>query len=102
MKQHAVLNLVLILAGLTTSSNSLSHPFDSPLTFRQHLTNDGRVIFSNIEKRCFSNGVLTCQEYHPIWEGRFGTVYHEQTIDKASISEPGSQDVSNAEKSNNN
>lgn len=102
MKQHAVLNLVLILTGLTTSLNTLSHPFDSPLIFRKHLTNDGRIIYSNIEKRCFSNGVLTCQRHHPIWQGAFGTVSHAQATDKTIQPEPKSKDVSNLEKSNNN
>ena len=55
-----------------------SHPYDDPLVFRKHLTDDGRVIYSNIEKRCFSNGKLTCMEYHPIWKGRLKTSVEEQ------------------------
>ncbi len=48
---------------------AIAHPFDDPLSFRKHLTDDGRVIYSNIEKRCFSKGFLTCIEFHPIWKG---------------------------------
>jgi hypothetical protein len=58
----------------------MSHPFDEPLKFRKHLTNDGRVIYSNIEKRCFSNGKLTCLEYHPIWRGGLTTKHEADTI----------------------
>ena len=59
--------LVGFALGISSAANS--HPHDNPLVFRQHLTDDGRVIFSNIEKRCFSNGKLTCLAYHPIWKG---------------------------------
>jgi hypothetical protein len=67
MKQH--LKIIFTLSGLSISNGAFSHPFDSPLTFREHRTDDGRIILSNIEKRCFSKGKLTCLEYHPVWQG---------------------------------
>ncbi len=57
-----------------------SHPYDDPFAFRKHLTDDGRVIYSNIEKRCFSKGVLTCMEYHPIWKGRLKVATSKQDV----------------------
>ena len=78
------------LFWLFLTSTAWAHPYDDPFAFRKHLTNDGRVIYSNIEKRCFSNGLLTCQEYHPIWKGRLNVSSTEQVInnDKQSNSVP--------------
>jgi len=59
------------------SQMAWSHPYDDPFAFRKHLTDDGRVIYSNIEKRCFSKGVLTCLEYHPVWRGRLKSTSNE-------------------------
>ena len=69
MKRHMVLVIILILIGLFVAFSAAAHPENSPLTFRKHLTDDGRVIYSNIPKACFSEGVLTCDRLHPI----FGT-----------------------------
>ena len=69
MKQHTRLSIILTLCGLFIIPNAISHPHDAPLTFRKHLTNDGRVIYSNIPKKCFSNGVLTCGHLHPVMGG---------------------------------
>jgi hypothetical protein len=67
MKQHKALKIILILCGLFIASSASAHPYDEPLTFRKHLTDDGRVIYSNIPKSCFSKGLLTCQHLHPIY-----------------------------------
>ena len=42
-------------------------PYDSPFTFKKHLTDDGRVIYSNIPKECISKGRLNCIQLHPIF-----------------------------------
>jgi uncharacterized membrane protein YciS (DUF1049 family) len=68
MKQHKALKIILILCGLFIASSASAHPYDEPLTFRKHLTDDGRVIYSNIPKSCFSKGLLTCEILHPIFE----------------------------------
>jgi hypothetical protein len=67
MKQHKALKIILILCGLIIASSASAHPYDEPLTFRKHLTDDGRVIYSNIPKSCFSKGLLTCENLHPIF-----------------------------------
>ena len=67
MKQHKALKIILILCGLFIASSASAHPYDEPLTFRKHLTDDGRVIYSNIPKSCFSKGLLTCENLHPIY-----------------------------------
>ena len=77
MKQHIGISGLLLVAGLSLAFSAFSHPFDSPLTFRKHITSDGRIIYSNIQKRCFSNGKLTCLKYHPIWKGGL----HATTLD---------------------
>jgi hypothetical protein len=66
-KRHFVLVIVLILLGLFIAFSAAAHPYDEPLTFRKHLTDDGRVIWSNIPKACFSKGLLTCEGLHPIY-----------------------------------
>jgi hypothetical protein len=67
MKQHMALKIILILCGLSIVSSVSAHPNDEPLTFRKYLTDDGRVIYSNIPKSCFSKGLLTCENLHPIY-----------------------------------
>ena len=88
MKQHKRLKIILILCGLFFTSNAVSHPYDEPLTFILHTTNDGRPIYTNIPKKCFSNSVLTCIELHPI----FGTPVkykkaESRTTKKAGVKE---------------
>jgi hypothetical protein len=67
MKPHKALKIILILCGPFIASSASAHPYDEPLTFRKHLTDDGRVIYSNIPKSCFSKGLLTCENLHPIY-----------------------------------
>jgi hypothetical protein len=74
MKQHKVLKIILILCGLFLTSNAFPHPYDgpphkAPLTFILHKTDDGRPIYTNIPKKCFSKGQLTCIQLHPIFKG---------------------------------
>ena len=74
MKRRIVLIIILILLGLFIAFSAASHPYDgpphdAPLTFIEHKTDDGRAIFTNIPKKCFSKGVLTCISLHPIFEG---------------------------------
>lgn len=73
MKASSGLEAILIICGLSLSFDAASHPYDSALEFRQHKTDDGRVIFSNIPKKCFSKGRLTCDYLHPVFKGS-GTV----------------------------
>ncbi|MCP4433253.1 MAG: hypothetical protein GY806_19940 [Gammaproteobacteria bacterium] len=79
MKKHTSLSIVLLMSGLSFSQIAISHPHDSPLTFRQHQTSDGRIIYSNIQKKCFSAGRLTCLKYHPIWKGGFTPMTSEHS-----------------------
>ena len=67
MKQHKALKIILILCGLFIASSASAHPYDEPLTFRKHLTDDGRVIESKSPMSCLSKGLLTCQHLHPIY-----------------------------------
>ncbi|MCP4186213.1 MAG: hypothetical protein GY763_01280, partial [Gammaproteobacteria bacterium] len=49
--------------------------------------------YSNIEKRCFSDGVLTCIEFHPIWKGGLSssTEQHRNHADIEAISADGAR-----------
>jgi len=49
-KRHFVLVVILILLGLFIAFSVAADPYDEPLTFRKHLTDGGRVIYSNIPK----------------------------------------------------
>ena len=69
MKLDALNKPALFLIGLCLTPGVFAHPDDAPLTFRKHLTDDGRVIWSNIPKACFSKGLLTCGNLHPIYGG---------------------------------
>ncbi len=84
MKRNKKLNIILILLGLFLTSNAISHPYDEPLTFKLHTTKDGRPIYTNIPKKCFSNGVLTCTGIHPL----FGTPVKNSKIESKPIKKP--------------
>jgi len=88
MNRRIVLVIILILLGLFMAFSAASHPYDEPLTFILHTTNDGRPIYTNIPKKCFSNSVLTCNGLHPI----FGTPVsnkkaESRTTKKAAVKE---------------
>lgn len=68
-KRHLVLITLLIPIGLFVAFDAAAHPYNEPLTFKLHTTKDGRSIYTNIPKKCFSNGVLICTGVHPL----FGT-----------------------------
>ena len=73
MKRHFVLIIILIILGLFIAFSAASHPYDDPLTFIEHKTDAGQPIFTNIPKKCFSKGQLTCISLHPIFGGS-GTI----------------------------
>ena len=66
MKQLKRLKLMLFVSGLLYGSGVIAHPYDTALVFVKHKTDDGRIIYSNIPKSCFSKGLLTCGGIHPI------------------------------------
>lgn len=57
---------LVVITGMAATA-LYAHPYDSPLEFRAHKTSDGRIIYSNIPKKCFDNGVLICHRLHPIF-----------------------------------
>ena len=74
MKRRIVLVIILILVGLFLAFSVAAHPYagspyDAPLTFIEHKTDDGRAIFTNIPKKCFSKGRLACASLHPVFKG---------------------------------
>jgi hypothetical protein len=66
---RVAIRYALLAVALLLAADSHAHPYDSPLEFRQHRTEDGRQIYSNIPKKCFANGVLTCYRLHPLFAG---------------------------------
>ena len=42
-KRHFVLVIILILIGLFIAFSAAAHPYDDPLTFIKHKTDDGGV-----------------------------------------------------------
>ena len=78
MKQLYCLLSGLLLFGLIVPIAVFSHPYEgaphnAPRTFLLHVTEDGRPVYTNIPKQCFSNGVLLCSGLHPLFGGT-GTV----------------------------
>lgn len=67
MKLITTVNITVILCGLFIAPSAVSHPFDSPLTFRKHSSDNGGIVYSNIQKKCFANGVLLCAYLHPVF-----------------------------------
>ncbi len=67
LKGRKPMRLLIALAfiGISFSAHS-----SGMISFQKIRTDDGRIIYSNIEKRCFSNGRLICLNYHPIFSGR--------------------------------
>jgi hypothetical protein len=48
-KRHFVLITILILIGLFIAFSAAAHPYDAPLTFIEHKTDDGRPIYNSPE-----------------------------------------------------
>ena len=67
MKQRPGIRPLLICMMLSISCGAGAHPEDSPLTFIPHRNDNGAIIFTNIPKKCFRNGVLLCTRYHPMF-----------------------------------
>ena len=66
--------ILFTICSMLFTCGAVSHPYEgppdeAPLTFIQHKTDDGRPIFTNIPKKCFSNGQLTCISLHPVFKG---------------------------------
>ena len=61
------LSISATLAGMLMTAAATAHPYDSPLEFRLHRTEDGRPIYSNIPKKCFRDGRLICHGLHPVF-----------------------------------
>lgn len=78
MNHNPVLKLVVLLLSLALPYSASAHPYEgepqnTPLAFVPHETDDGRPVYSNIPKRCFSAGRLTCSQLHPLFKGT-GTI----------------------------
>ncbi|UCH38663.1 MAG: hypothetical protein JSU67_10840 [Gammaproteobacteria bacterium] len=78
MKQNKGLKIILAVIGLIITPSTFSHPYEgppheAPMTFILHTTDDGRPIYTNIPKKCFSAGRLSCIQLHPVFKGP-GTV----------------------------
>ena len=42
---------------------------EAGISFTSFQTEDGRVIYSNIPRRCIRDGLLICSQYHPLHAG---------------------------------
>ena len=84
MKLDVWIRLLLLLAGFHISPGIFAHPENSPLTFIPHKSEDGRVIYTNIPKKCFSSGVLICKELNPI----FGAPSASRRVEPKATSTP--------------
>ncbi len=62
--------LAVLLPSLLLATNAGAHPENDPLRFESHIHEGGRVIFTNIPKRCFKNGLLICLDRHPLLNNR--------------------------------
>jgi len=74
VKRHIVLVIIILLIGLFVAFSAASHPYEgppyeAPMTFILHTTDDGRPVYTNIPKKCFSKGRLTCIQLHPVFKG---------------------------------
>jgi hypothetical protein len=88
-KRHFVLVIILIILGLFVAFSAASHPYDDPLTFIEHKTDDGRPIYTNMPKACFSKGRLTCDQLHPIFGMPVSTKKAESSMAKKSSATQG-------------
>ncbi len=68
------LKIVLFVLGIAAATAGQAHPYegmpeDSPMVFILHTTDDGRPIYTNIPKKCFSDKRLSCIYLHPVMKG---------------------------------
>ena len=61
---------ILVPSLALVAGAAQGHPENDPLRFEPHTHEGGRVIFTNIPKRCFRNGMLICLELHPLLNNR--------------------------------
>ena len=80
-----MVRLMITLYSVLFTFSVAAHPYDAPLKFRKHMTDDGRVIWSNIPKACFSKGLLTCDNLHPI----YGNSIPPERAASSSVKKPG-------------
>jgi hypothetical protein len=78
MKRQVALIIISLINGLFAAFTAVAHPYhglphNAPLAFIEHKTDDGRPIYTNIPKKCFSSGRLICIQLHPVFKGP-GTV----------------------------
>ena len=69
------LSISVSIAGMLAAASAAAHPYDSPLEFRLHRTEDGRAIYSNIPKKCFRDGRLICHGLHPVFPTPASTMH---------------------------
>ncbi len=78
MNLNSLLKPVLFVLPIVLPASAMAHPYEgeplhTPLAFIPHDTDDGRSVYTNIPKSCFSAGRLTCSQLHPLFKGT-GTV----------------------------
>ena len=74
MRNYRNLSIPALVAGLLLAAGAAAHPYDSPLEFRLHRTEDGRPIYSNIPKKCFRDGRLICPGLNPVFPTPMSTL----------------------------
>ena len=62
--------VALVAIASLAAGAAHAHPENDPLRFEAHTHDGGRVIYTNIPKRCFRNGLLLCLERHPLFDNR--------------------------------
>lgn len=75
---YSILVTTMAIASIVAGA-ARAHPENDPLRFEPHTHEGGRVIFTNIPKRCFRNGMLICLELHPLLNNRPPPNTAEQT-----------------------
>ncbi len=70
MRRQLILATAILATTSLAAGTAHAHPEDDPLRFESHTHEGGRVIFTNIPKRCFRNGLLICLERHPLLDNR--------------------------------
>lgn len=78
MQFSKTLDIAPMPPGLSITPEAISHPHENayqatPKKFIIHKTNDERQIYTNIPKRCFTDGRLICHRLRPVFPGP-GTV----------------------------
>lgn len=77
----------LILFLLATMA--FAHPHNAPFTFIKHTLKDGRVVYTNIPQKCFKDGILICNQYHPTLGGGQLLAPSNKSSNSILMKEPG-------------